>query len=292
MGRRKAVTVSKLSAKSILSPNHYAGRQYKVTRVTIHEMAAVWSAQRCGEWFAYQTRNASSNYGIGNDGTIMCYVEEQNAAWTSANYDNDNRAITIEVSNSLAGGDWPISDAAYRSLVALCADICTRYGIVPNYNGTPNASFTEHKMFSATACPGPYIHNLLASGKIIRDIRNKMAGTEGELVATKEEMKQIAKYCAEYVWGDADKKANLNMYNALHWAYNNTKKLVERVAVIEKALDDLPKKGWGFKNAKLEKGDAYQILRDTRDNTAKISALEKKVAAMDTKLDAIIKKLG
>lgn len=172
------MTVSKLSKGSILTPNHYNGRAYKITRVTIHEMAAVWTAERCGEWFRDGTRNASSNYGIGNDGKVMCYVEEQNAAWTSANYDNDNRAITIEVSNSIMGGDWPISDAAYNSLIALCADICNRYGIIPTYNGTPNASFTEHKMFYATACPGPYIHNLLASGKLIKDVLAKMKAGE------------------------------------------------------------------------------------------------------------------
>lgn len=286
------MTVSKLSKGSILSPNHYAGRAFKVTKVTIHEMAAVWSADRCGEWFKYQTNNASSNYGIGNDGKIMCYVEEQNAAWTSANWDNDNRAITIEVSNSYMGGDWPISDAAYRSLVALCADICTRYGIVPNYNGTPNASFTEHKMFYNTACPGPYIHNLLASGKLINDIKNKMNG-EGELiVATQEEINRIAVAVNSYVYGDADKKADLNAYNTRRWTYSNTKDIISRIerlektlANIEKALDGLAKKVWSFRNAKLEKVDAYQILRDTRNQAKRIDELDKK-------LDQIIKALG
>jgi len=65
------MTVSRLSRGSILSPNHYDGRAFRVTRVTIHEMAAVWTADRCGEWFKWGTSNASSNYGIGNDGTIM-----------------------------------------------------------------------------------------------------------------------------------------------------------------------------------------------------------------------------
>ena len=170
------MTISSLSSGNIVTPNHYNGRAYPVTKVTIHEMAAVWTAQRCGEFFRDSTRNASSNYGIGNDGDIKCYVDEDNAAWTSANWDNDNRAITIEVSNCVMGGDWPISNAAYDSLVKLCADICTRYGIEPRYTGSPYASFTEHKMFANTACPGPYIHNLLASGKLIEDVKNAMAG--------------------------------------------------------------------------------------------------------------------
>lgn len=170
------MTISSLSSGSILSPNHYQGRAYPITKITIHEMAAVWTARRCGEFFRDSTRNASSNYGIGNDGDIMCYVDEDNAAWTSSNWENDNRAITIETSNSIMGEDWPISDKAYNSLVKLCADICLRYNIIPEYDGTPNASFTEHKMFANTACPGPYIHNLLASGKLIEDIRSAMSG--------------------------------------------------------------------------------------------------------------------
>ena len=193
----KGRVVSTLSNGSILSPNHYSGRAYPVTKVTIHMMAAVWSADQCGVWFRDGTRNASSNYGIGDDGKIMCYVEEQNAAWTSSNWDNDNRAITIEVSNSQMGGDWPISAAAHKSLVALCADICTRYGIVPDYNGTPGASYTEHKMFAATSCPGPYIHNLLASGRLIGEIRNKMNGDDD--IVTEQDKKDIARLTAEEI---------------------------------------------------------------------------------------------
>lgn len=234
------MTVSKLSKGSILSHNHYAGRAFKITRVTIHEMAAVWTAERCGEWFKYGTSNASSNYGIGNDGKVMCYVEEQNAAWTSANWDNDNRAITIEVSNSYMGGEWPISAAAYNSLVALCADICNRYGIVPNYNGTPNASFTEHMMFASTACPGPYIHGLLASGKIIRDVTAKMKGED--VAITQQEIDRIAAACNSYVYGAADKKANLNAYNAQHWGYEYARKAYDKAVALDKKLDQIIKK--------------------------------------------------
>ena len=221
--------ISSLSKGNIFSPNHYNGRAYKVQGITIHMMAAVWSADQCGIWFARGTRNASSNYGIGNDGKIMCYVDEANAAWTSSSYDNDNRRITIEVSNSSYGGDWPISDAAYRSLVALCADICNRYGITPHYNGTPNASFTEHKMFAATSCPGPYIHNLLASGKIINDIKNAMNGDE---MITVEDKKDIARLTADEILNRAlavnGEKKPIPVWQLLSWAYHYAKGLFNR----------------------------------------------------------------
>ena len=98
-------------------------------------------------------------------------MHEKDRAWTSGSGSNDASHVTIEVSNSKVGGDWPISDKAYASLVKLCADICKRNGIPQLvYTGDKNGSLTEHKMFQATACPGPYLHNLIASGKLSQDV--------------------------------------------------------------------------------------------------------------------------
>lgn len=224
------MTISSLSQGSIFSPNHYNGRAYRVQGITIHMMAAVWSAESCGVWFRDGTRNASSNYGIGNDGKIMCYVPEEHAAWTSSSWENDNRRITIEVGNSAYGGNWPISDAAYKSLVRLCADICNRYGIVPNYNGTSGASFTEHKMFSSTSCPGPYIHNLLASGKIISDIKAAMNGED----YTSQDIKDIAKMTTEEILNRdlsvSGESKKIPVWQLISWTYRYTKDIFNRKA--------------------------------------------------------------
>ena len=72
---------------------------------------------------------------------------------------NDNRAVNIEVANCATGGDWPVSSAAYNRLIDLCVDICQRNGIKAlNYTGDADGNLTEHRMFMATACPGPYLH--------------------------------------------------------------------------------------------------------------------------------------
>lgn len=163
------MTMSKLACKSIISPNKYHPRAYKVTKITPHHMAGNLSIEDCGSVFASSSRQASSNYGIGTDGRIACYVDENDAAWTSSNWENDNRAITIEVANTSYGvnsGTWEVSQAAWNSLVDLCVDICTRYGFRLEYTGNQYGSLTEHRMFASTACPGPYLHarmNQLAS---------------------------------------------------------------------------------------------------------------------------------
>ena len=122
-------------------------------------MAGKLTAKRCGELFQDPNRQASANYGIGYNGEIICYVDENDRAYTSSNRANDCQAITIEVANSSTGGDWPISEASWNSLVNLCTDICRRYGFRLNYDGTPNGSLTRHNMFAATSCPGPYLQS-------------------------------------------------------------------------------------------------------------------------------------
>ena len=169
------MTHSSLTDFCMHSPNGYFPRAYGINKITIHHMAGVMSAEQCGNVFASPSRQASSNYGIGNGGEIACYVEEENAAWTSSSYWNDNQAITMEVSNSYAGGDWPISDASWDSMIRLCADICKRYGIEPYYDGTTGGTFTEHRMYAATGCPGDYIHERMY--KIVEEVKKAMGGS-------------------------------------------------------------------------------------------------------------------
>ena len=170
------MTYSPLTSVAIMSPNHSGSRLNPISKITIHHMAGNLSIETCGNVFLNPNKQASSNYGIGSDGRIACYVEEEDHPWTSANWDNDDRAITIEVANSESGGDWPISQDAYASLIRLCADICNRYGIYPYYDGTPSATLTEHCMFVATNCPGPTIHSMQVNHVIENDIRAAMAG--------------------------------------------------------------------------------------------------------------------
>ncbi len=140
--------------------NYTQGRRgKKVCKITVHHMAGVLTAEQCGKIFQAPGRQASANYGIGNDGKIACYVEEENRAWTSSNAENDCQAITIEVSNSVTGGNWPVSTEAWKSLVNLCVDICKRYGFRLVYDGTKNGSLTRHNMFANTNCPGEYLQS-------------------------------------------------------------------------------------------------------------------------------------
>lgn len=155
----------------VMSPNK-SKRTEKITKITIHHMAGILSADACANIFAQPRRCASANYLIGKDGEIQCNVDEEYRAWTSGSAWNDQRAITIEVSNCSGKPNWEISEKCLKSLVELCADICRRYCIVPYYNGDKNASMTFHCMFQATECPGPFIKKNIKN--IITMINNEL----------------------------------------------------------------------------------------------------------------------
>ena len=159
-----------------LSPNRSHPRNHTIDKITIHHMAGNLSVETCGSVFANSSREASANYGIGSDGRVGLYVNEGDRAWASASPSNDNRAVNIEVANSSPGGEWPVSDAAYSKLIDLCVDICQRNGIKAlNYTGDAKGNLTEHRMFMATTCPGPYLHARMS--RIAAEVNKRLGKT-------------------------------------------------------------------------------------------------------------------
>lgn len=150
-----------------------APRAYKITRISIHHAAGVCSLEQFSSILRYS--DASWNYGISNDGKIGLYVDEAYRAYTSCNYDNDNRAVTIEVSNSACGDEWPISEQAYQALVLLCEDICRRNNIEKlTYTGALEGSnVTLHQWFWATLCPGPYLKSKIPN--LVADVNARLS---------------------------------------------------------------------------------------------------------------------
>lgn len=166
------------------SYNHTSGRGgERVCKITPHHMAARWTGERCAQSFDVRGRRASANYCIGYGGEIVGCVDENDRSWCSASGWNDRKAITIEVANESTGGDWPISQRSWDSLVRLCADICRRYGFRLSYTGNSSGSLTEHRMYASTSCPGPYLHARM--GELARQVNAMLdSGTAPSAPAT------------------------------------------------------------------------------------------------------------
>ena len=173
---------SSLATVFMESPNKSSPRNHIIDTITIHCMAGNISVESCGALFAKSSKKASSNYGIGSDGRIACYVGEEDRSWCSSNKDNDNRAITIEVAND-GGADtgWHVSNKAYNSLISLLTDICKRNNIDKlvwsdnkddRINHKNGCNMTVHRDFSNKSCPGDYLYSL--HSKIANDVNNNL----------------------------------------------------------------------------------------------------------------------
>lgn len=145
-----------------------------ITAITIHHMAGVLSAEQCGGIFQRPGRNGSSHYGIGVDGEIAWYVDEDCVAWTNSNWPSNQCSVTIENSNCDTGGEWPVSDATLNSCIKLVADIAKRNGLG---HLVPGQNLTWHSMFASTSCPGDYLRDRI---QYIADEANKI--NEGQPV--------------------------------------------------------------------------------------------------------------
>lgn len=173
------MTYSKLTNKYIPahSSNYSLGRSgQKVLKITPHHIAGNLFIEQCGAIFQDPDRDASSNYGIGSDGRIACYVPEEHRSWCSSSAENDNQAITVEIAND-GGADtnWHISDKAIEAFIQLAVDICKRYGISQiNYTGDKTGNMTRHNMFSATTCPGGYFQSKMP--EIAKEINKRLGG--------------------------------------------------------------------------------------------------------------------
>ena len=161
-----------------ISPYKNSPRNHAIDTITIHCVVGQCSVEALGEQF--QTKEASSNYGIGKDGRIGMYVEEKDRSWCSSNAANDNRAITIECASDTKE-PYAVNDKVYASLIKLLVDICKRNGIkklvwstnknerVNHLNG---CNMTVHRDYANKSCPGTYLYERM--GKIAEAVNTQL----------------------------------------------------------------------------------------------------------------------
>lgn len=134
----------------------YGRNGYSLSKITIHHCAGIMNAETIGDLWQNPNRETSSNYGIGVNGEIMCFVDEDNTSFCDSNWQSNCSSVTIENSNDSVGGDWHISDVTLNSLIQLCADISKRNNLGLLVSGN---NLTWHSMYAPTTCPGDYLRS-------------------------------------------------------------------------------------------------------------------------------------
>lgn len=177
---------SELATKVSLSPNNSGKRLYDVTRITPHVVVGEFDAETVASWFNNPERKASANYIIGKSGEILCNVYEENRAWTSGSFDNDNRAITIECASD-AKNHNALNANVYKSLQKLIVDICKRYNkkrvvykATPNYNPTSDEMLiTKHAFFQNVLCWDKWLDEHI--NELVFNVNNELSGKHNVL---------------------------------------------------------------------------------------------------------------
>lgn len=169
----------------IKSPNHSGHRTHAIDRITPHCVVGQLTAEGIGGCFP-AGRDASCNYGIGKDGRVCLVVDECNRSWCSSSNANDQRAITIECASDMSH-PYAMTNAVYQKLIALCVDICKRYGKTKllwfgdktkslNYNPKSNEMvITVHRWFDNKSCPGDWLYSRL--GDVASQVTAQLGGS-------------------------------------------------------------------------------------------------------------------
>ena len=184
-----AYTNSPIVVYTKLSPNHSGQRTHSIDRITPHCVVGQCSVETLGSIFAPSSRQASSNYGIGEDGRVGMYVEEKNRSWCSSSNANDQRAVTIECASDNTE-PYAFKDVVYQTLIKLCVDICQRNGKKKllwlgdkdtTLAYTPKADemvLTVHRWFANKSCPGSWMYARM--GDLAGKVTAQLGGSKQE----------------------------------------------------------------------------------------------------------------
>lgn len=138
------------------SPYYTAGRGgHTIDHITLHIMAGTLAGTDSHFNNPSLTSPASAHYGIGADGSIHQYVDENNTAWSDGNALSNSTGISIEHQGGLAG--IPCTRACMDASAQLCADIARRYGWkrLEHINSDAGNIYIHREVYGSThtTCP-------------------------------------------------------------------------------------------------------------------------------------------
>ena len=162
------MTFSNLTDFTNISPNNSGQRTQPIIYNIPHCTAVSITAKRIGEIFEKPSRNASCNYGLGNDGKIVGVCPEEWRSWCTSSNWVDQRGITFEISSSNKA-PYELDKVAFENWKKLSVDIMRRYGktrllyfpdaaTAKAYKVKDNEMVIMlHRWFASKACPGEWL---------------------------------------------------------------------------------------------------------------------------------------
>jgi hypothetical protein len=151
---------------SSIKDNGFGGSRngQPINGVVIHHVAGT---NGLGYVANENTRNSHPTYHIASSGAVTGIVNPDRRPYSTGGTPDPN-AVTFEIDNSSAGGDWPISEAALDALIDVIVYHASQSpragkGFAKNLPAVKQSEFfiAWHSQYKATACPGPFIMSRL-----------------------------------------------------------------------------------------------------------------------------------
>jgi len=153
----------------IPSNNYFPGRFGHTPHwIIIHGTAGFSSAEEVGHYF--QRADVATHYIIGQDGTLVCCVDEEDGAWGNGGVTKGHdpwwsrtlnpNLVTISIEHVKPSRDNSdeLMDIQKRASFTLIKQICDRYNI-PKRRADADGGITGHYSMDPvhrSFCPGPY----------------------------------------------------------------------------------------------------------------------------------------
>jgi hypothetical protein len=133
---------------------HVTHTKFRKTMVTLHHNAGVLTHEDVLD--AWKTREASAHFDVDIHGAVAQYVDVNEYAWACGNTVGNQTSISIEMSNSATGGNWPVAAATWLNAARLAAWLFVH--VIGERPDTSN--LVPHHHWYSTACSGPYMDSI------------------------------------------------------------------------------------------------------------------------------------
>ena len=227
--------------------------------IVVHNTANTASAEAEARYAENSRHDSSYHYVLDGGGTVYQLLDDADTAWAvgawrgCTAYVRNSESISIEVCS--AGTQFTTDEVA--ELRELVRHLMRTYGIDAAHVVRHWDCHSGRK-----ACPMWYTP---AGGD--------SDGARWAALHDTITREELATMRPADVWEYSYNGSN-NCFNALHWGYANTAKLLEEVEALrnevqlmKSLLESMPHDVWAYKNPKMESVDMHQMMVDVHDSS-------------------------
>ncbi|MFF1709329.1 N-acetylmuramoyl-L-alanine amidase [Streptomyces sp. NPDC058268] len=237
------------ATKMELQPESDQQAAIKPTQFIVHSIIAPWTARRTYEYWRDST-NLESHFGVDYEGTVGQYIGTETRADANAGANrraDGTGAVSAETASNTSGSD-PWNDKQLEDLIAIGAWLHEAHGLPLRIcRSHTDPGYGYHSMFpqwstSGTSCPGK------ARIKQFREavFPGIVARATGKTTTPDGGLDMDAKAVHDAVWGrdaiPSPTSAATHETNPTWKAASYLPEIIDRLATLEKKLDELMKK--------------------------------------------------